>query len=139
MSKPRKRVFNLQVLFRRVIGAKVNLFGHPSLLRVPNQVGRVNILLERHHVEAALDVLQISGHRLHSLIKPLIRNDSYDLIVTDSSGKTCSRCLYGSNLCVGCVSVPRGSESFLLQSADTIAVTYNPGPDDLEEVRGTDS
>ena len=48
----------------------------------------------------------------------------YEVVVTDAAGKGCARCLFSADPCRGCVRIGLGDEGVLLQSNDTVAVTF---------------
>ena len=59
------------------------------------------------------------------MLEPLIRMGThFDMVLTDAQGKNCSRCLFGNN-CAGCIKIHRTDEVVLLQSSDTVALSYN--------------
>ncbi len=134
ISKPKKKTYTVSVLMRvllqetgETVGGSsppaVNLFGYPTLLRTQNQV---------------------LPSELFSLIAPLLRmpqsaasssSSSYELALTDASGKWCSRCLLADR-CRGCVRLSPASvaemrgeeeEEVLLQAGDNLAVTFVGG------------
>ena len=81
ISKPKLKMFTLPVIIRQnangaddqIKGDKknVSLLGTPTLLHVPNL---------------------IKGSELHRLLRPFIRiQDNYTLVLTDATGKSCSR------------------------------------------------
>lgn len=96
-SKPKLRIFTLPVLHR----FQHQIFGHPTLIQVPNQ---------------------ILGRDLHSLLKPFAVLPNFKLVLVNSTGKTCSRCIYNTK-CFGC-SVVQEDSMELLQVNDSIAIEY---------------
>jgi hypothetical protein len=107
-SKPKLRMFTIPVLMRHVSDdSTVQMFGYPFIINLPNQV---------------------SGEKLYEIIDPLVKvKSNFDLVLVDSQGKGCSRCLF-SDRCQGCHTIPRSStETVLLQSSDNIAISYS-GP-----------
>jgi hypothetical protein len=115
-SKPKLRTLSLPVLMRAEDGgstaaaAAVILCGHPSQVRVANQV---------------------KGRELHELLLPvktraLIPSSiSCDLVLVDAQGKSCGRCLFRADPCRGCIRIGDDDEDVLLQSNDTIAVSFS--------------
>ena len=73
---------------------------------------------------------QISGTELFELLMPAERRSlvpmsvPFEVVVTDAAGKGCARCLFSADPCRGCVRIGLGDEGVLLQSNDTVAVTF---------------
>ncbi|XP_065212556.1 ubiquitin carboxyl-terminal hydrolase 4-like [Planococcus citri] len=86
----------------------VKLFGHPALLRLPNQI--------------SAEELYETVSRLHPYKEP------FKLLLVDGQGRHCSRCMYNQP-CKGCA-ISRDSD-VLLRSDDTLAVTFT---DDIVEI-----
>lgn len=109
-SKPKLRMFTLPIVMRQVDQeGGVRLFGHPSQLHTSNQV---------------------KGRDLHRWMAPIVKPmpegqmGEFDLVVVDVTGKNCGRCIFSTH-CRGCVRISQDSdEEVILQSNDTIALSY---------------
>ncbi len=116
-SKPKLRMFSLPVLSRRWDPALARYvsFGHPAMVQLPNQ---------------------ISARELFQVVKPFMPYEDKccaKLALVNAQGKLCSRCIFNSN-CFGCMQIleDNADQEVLLQINDTIAVTYDQVPDDVE-------
>jgi len=119
VSKPKKKIYNLSVLMRMEHMSEdghtveqVTLFGHPAIVRASNQ---------------------ISGQSLLSMLSSLVRannsSNPFEVVLTDASGKWCSRCLLAEK-CRGCVRLSElnpepfaASGGVLLQMGDSVAIS----------------
>ncbi len=109
-SKPKRRLLSLPTLMRAELEGGVSApvpLGHPAQVKVYNQV---------------------VGRELHSLLVPADVREAliapYELVVCDSQGKGCGRCLFSSEPCRGCLKIKDDEAEVLLQSNDTIAVSF---------------
>jgi ubiquitin C-terminal hydrolase len=84
----------------------------------------------------------LSGLEYHRILSPLLppslaaSSDTWNLSLTDSKGRFCSRCMYGSG-CRGCV-ISRDASSHSLRPGDFLTVTLVGGEagEICEEVQG---
>jgi len=137
ITKPKLKTLALPLVFRTIAFKStsdsgpsgiykkqdIELFGHPRLVSVPNQVTGTQLatLLESHIPEGLSQV-------------------SYKVDLVNGQGKYCSRCLYSAQ-CFDCVSVdPANAETtVVLQPTDTLAVTYaNLASDVIASADSTD-
>ena len=109
-SRPKLKALCLPVVMRiEDIDGNTVVFGSPSQISVPNQ---------------------ISGGDLFDLLMPPERKRlvphsvHFEVVLTDSQGKGCARCLFHADPCRGCVRIGLGDEDVLLQSNDTVALTF---------------
>lgn len=77
---------------------------------------------------------QICGRDLHAVLRPLLRGyggKDFTLALVDAQGKMCARCLFSTtDPCRGCIRIADDDAEFLLQSNDTLAVSFDgPGAD----------
>ncbi|RZF43319.1 hypothetical protein LSTR_LSTR001580 [Laodelphax striatellus] len=80
----------------------VSLFGHPGLLRLPNNISRQTL------------------YSLIASINPY--TDDFKILLVDGQGRHCSRCMFNEH-CRGCV-VEREGGPVNLRTGDTLAVTF---------------
>ena len=73
---------------------------------------------------------QIGGGQLLDLLLPpqkrrlVPQSVMVEAVLTDAQGKGCARCLFRADPCRGCVRIGPGDEDVLLQSNDTVALTF---------------
>ena len=92
----------MPVCQRLLTDETIKLFGHPTLVQVPNQ---------------------ISGKDLYDLLKPFLRPEKAKIVLVNSGGKFCSRCIF-TQKCYGCTIIENNSKEILLQINDSIAISY---------------
>ena len=86
------RLLTVPLVFQVGVDDKLNNFGHPRLLKIPNSV---------------------KYSRLLKLVQDLVPGEEGDLVLVDESGEKCSRCEHGER-CRGC------SMSGKLESGDIV-------------------
>ena len=120
-------------------GDKVNNFGHPRVLRVPNCVkySRLEALV-RGALAGGLedpglgDPTRAFGDPAPGLGDPAPGLGDPTLVLVDDSGERCSRCEHGTR-CVGCpvASVVEAGGEVVLKPADKLAVRIHSAEKNL--------
>ena len=109
-SRPKLKALSLPVVMRiEDMDGNTSVFGSPSQISVPNQISGGEIF----------DLLMPPERK--RLVPPSVQ---FEVVLTDSQGKGCARCLFHADPCRGCVRIGLGDEGVLLQSNDTVALTF---------------